>query len=283
MVDGTVSLLLVLELPHLIDFLAGLYTMPCSPHACAPSDRVAAAAAAATDVRESHRAKSRKRKFSGLGFLRSLALPLRVLGLFAASTLVHALLPVSSLPTAPRLRRFKRSVADSHKMRAKTGKLDQGPGPSKSEERDLDSMVSLSPPVLELITPNGCASAADPACLIRSVQRAVAGGVSLVQLRDYDSDSKSKADLARRLHSAIDSRALFVLNGEPDAARACGADGVHLPERMVQRLVDLRGAGGWPRVVGCSVHSVAVAVEAARLGADYVQVRNALMGIVFTD
>lgn len=252
--------------------------MPCSPHPRALSDRVAAAAGGTTEVRKSHtvRAKSRRRKFFSLTFLLSLALPRRVLGFFAASTAVHALLPVSLLPRVPRLCRFKRSVADSPKMSAAAGKLDQGPGPSKGEERGRDSMVCLSPPVLELITPNGCASSADPAFLIRSVQRAVAGGVSLVQLRDYDSDYKSKANLARRLHSAIDGRACFVLNGEPDAARACGADGVHLPERIMQRLVGLRSAGGWPRVVGCSVHSVAAAVEAARLGADYVQVRSTL-------
>ena len=261
------------------DRFPGGYAMPCSPHACALSDRIAAAAAGATDVRESPRcrAKSPRRKFSSHGFLLSfLSLALPLVHLFAAPTAVHALLPVSSLPSAPRLNRFNRNMADSPKMPAKTVKLYQGPGPSKGEERDRDCMVvSLSRPVLELITPNGCASSADPAFLIRSVQRAVAGGVSLVQLRDYDSDSKSKAELARRLHAAIDGRALLVLNGEPDAARACSADGVHLPERMVQRLVGLRGAGGWPRVVGCSVHSVAAAVEASRLGTDYVQVRNA--------
>lgn len=253
--------------------------MPCSPHACPLSDRAAAAAAGAAEARESRRTKSMRRLFSGLSLLLSLALPLRF---FAAPTVVDALLPASTLPSVLRQRRTTRSVMDSPKLLAKSGKLDEGPGPSKGEETDRDSRtVSLSPPVLELITPNGCASAADPAFLIRSVQRAVAGGVSLLQLRDNDSDSESKAELARRLRSAIDGRALFVLNGEPDAARACGADGVHLPERMVQSLVGLRGLGEWPRVVGCSVHSVAAAVKAARLGADYVQVWNARMFPIF--
>ncbi|CAM9549288.1 unnamed protein product [Ectocarpus fasciculatus] len=133
----------------------------------------------------------------------------------------------------------------------------------------------LAPPVLELITPDGCASSSfsETSSLMKSIQKAVAGGVSLVQLRDYKSGAKSKADLAVRISAAIEGRALFVVNGEPDAARASGADGVHLPERMMDRLVGLRGEGEeWPRVVGCSVHSVEAAVEAARLGADYVQV-----------
>ncbi|CAM9535947.1 unnamed protein product, partial [Hapterophycus canaliculatus] len=131
-------------------------------------------------------------------------------------------------------------------------------------------------PLLELITPDGCASSSpsDQSSLIANIQRAAAGGVSLVQLRDYKSSAKSKAELAARLVSATEGRALFVVNGEPEAVRASGADGVHLPERMIGCLVALRGAGreGWPRLVGCSVHSVPAAVEAARLGADYVQV-----------
>lgn len=139
-----------------------------------------------------------------------------------------------------------------------------------------DDAAPLAPPVLELITPDGCASASvsEMSCLVANIQRAVAGGVSLVQLRDYKSGPKSKTDLAVRISAAIEGRAMFVVNGEPDAARASGADGVHLPERMMDRLVGLRGEGEWPRIVGCSVHSVAAAVEAARLGADYVQVRS---------
>ncbi|CAM9418391.1 unnamed protein product [Ectocarpus sp. 8 AP-2014] len=137
-----------------------------------------------------------------------------------------------------------------------------------------DDAAPLAPPVLELITPDGCASSSfsETSSLVMNIQKAVAGGVSLVQLRDYKSGAKSKADLAVRISTAIEGRALFVVNGEPDAARASGADGVHLPERMMDRLVGLRGQGEWPRIVGCSVHSVAAAVEAARLGADYVQV-----------
>lgn len=139
-----------------------------------------------------------------------------------------------------------------------------------------DDAAPLAPPVLELITPDGCASSSfsETSSLVKNIQKAVAGGVSLVQLRDYKSGAKSKADLAVRISTAIEGRALFVVNGEPDAARASGADGVHLPERMMDCLVGLRGQGEWPRIVGCSVHSVAAAVEAARLGADYVQVRS---------
>lgn len=143
-----------------------------------------------------------------------------------------------------------------------------------------EEIATLSPPVLELITPDGIASSPDASLLILSVKRAVAGGVSLVQLRDYESDEESKTSLALDLLAATRGQALFVFNGEPDAARACGAHGVHLPERMMSRMEGLRdeGQGKWPRVKGCSVHSVEAAVTAARLGADYVQVLSSLSG-----
>lgn len=146
-----------------------------------------------------------------------------------------------------------------------------------AKDSDSSAFAQLSAPVLELITPDGCASfsASDMSSLVRNIQGAVAGGVQLVQLRDYDSDAKSKAEMAARLVAATKDRALLVVNGDPEAARASGADGVHLPERMMEvlgRLVGPRDAGEWPRVVGCSVHSVAAAVKAARLGADYIQV-----------
>lgn len=152
------------------------------------------------------------------------------------------------------------------------------PGPLSCvrDEVGRDAIPSLSRPVLELITPDGCATSSDTSSLIRSVERAVAGGVSLVQLRDYRSGEKSKGTLALRLRAATEGRALFVVNGDLNAARACDADGIHLPERMLGRLVGLRNSGEWPRVVGCSVHSVAAALDAAKLGADYVQVRHEL-------
>eukprot|EP00752_Nemacystus_decipiens_P015139 g13486.t1 len=160
---------------------------------------------------------------------------------------------------------------------ARVGKPYSVHAEGEDADSDSDTLAQLSAPVLELITPDGCASwsASDVSSLIHNIQRAVAGGVSLVQLRDYESDAPRKAEMAARLRHATKGRALLVFNGDPEPARASGADGIHLPERMVDEmggLVGPRDAGEWPRVVGCSVHSAAAAVKAARLGADYVQV-----------
>ena len=143
-----------------------------------------------------------------------------------------------------------------------------------------NSLPPLSSPLIELITPDSCSSSADVSKLIHSVKKALDGGVKLVQLRDRKSDSQSIAKLACILRDSTREKAWFVINGDPQAARAWGADGVHLPEHMMDRLTSLRGSGKWPRLVGCSVHSAEAAVNAARLGVDYVQVWHDLVGRV---
>lgn len=151
---------------------------------------------------------------------------------------------------------------------------------------DRDDAVDalLKRPVIAQITPDGSSCSSASAELIRSVSRAVAGGVSLVQLRDYQGNTESKADLARRIcQVTAGSSAWFVVNlndGDCSWVRDCGADGVHLPEREIGLLAGLRHSNAqsaWPTVVGCSVHSVGAALAAAKLGADYVQVSEHLV------
>lgn len=74
---------------------------------------------------------------------------------------------------------------------------------------------------------------------------------------------------AQRCRSLIDGVAstqglqrppLLMINGHVDVAVQCGADGVHLPEAMVDRAPGLltpgQGDGAKRLVVGASVHSV---------------------------
>lgn len=152
-----------------------------------------------------------------------------------------------------------------------------------SSDEDDAAEALLKRPILAQITPDGSSCSSASAELTRSVSRAVAGGVSLVQLRDYHGDTGRKAELAKRIcQVTAGSSAWFVVNvndGDCSWVRDCGADGVHLPEREIGLLADLRhrnAKAAWPTVVGCSVHSVSAALAAAKLGADYVQVSEHL-------
>lgn len=102
------------------------------------------------------------------------------------------------------------------------------------------------------------------------VAQACAGGADAVQLRDKDLSARELFRLAKELQSLCDKTGtLFLLNDRVDVALAADVDGVHvgqedLPVRAVRALV------GHRKIIGCSTHSTAQALQAAGDGADYV-------------
>ncbi|QDU59871.1 Thiamine-phosphate synthase [Planctomycetes bacterium Pan216] len=115
---------------------------------------------------------------------------------------------------------------------------------------------------------------ADPDACSRTldwmVERAVAGGVQVVQLRDKRSEDRELlrlAQLVRRI--TAQAGAMFIMNDRPDIARLVDADGVHvgqeeLPVAQVRRIV------GTEMLVGVSTHSLEQARQAVLDGADYI-------------
>lgn len=109
------------------------------------------------------------------------------------------------------------------------------------------------------------------ATIEESVEAAVRGGATVVQLREKDCSSREFYELGLRVRE-ITSRygvPLFV-NDRADIALAVGADGVHvgqsdLPCKAVRAI-----APGM--LVGVSASSLAEAVQAERDGADYLGV-----------
>jgi thiamine-phosphate pyrophosphorylase len=111
-----------------------------------------------------------------------------------------------------------------------------------------------------------------PGALSQAVAQAVLGGVDAVQLREKDLPPDELVALGREVRTAIGGRALLIVNGSIEQARACGADGVQVPERGSMPA----GADRNGLLVGRSVHGVAPARRAERAGADYV-----VLGTVF--
>jgi thiamine-phosphate pyrophosphorylase len=113
---------------------------------------------------------------------------------------------------------------------------------------------------------------ADRGAMERTLDRALAGGVDLFQLRDKDAGDDEllpAAEFARARCRA--AGALFLLNDRPDLAAACGADGVHVgqDDMPVARARELVGDDA---IVGLSTHSVRQAQAGCRSGADYIAV-----------
>ena len=95
---------------------------------------------------------------------------------------------------------------------------------------------------------------------------AISKGATIVQLRAPQATAR---ELEREAATLVPKASVpVVVSSRCDVALAAGAAGVNLPEKdiSVARARELMGH----RLVGCSVHSVASALEAEREGADYV-------------
>ncbi len=105
-----------------------------------------------------------------------------------------------------------------------------------------------------------------------SVEQAVRGGCTLVQLREKDASSRDFYETAMKVRSLTARLGVpLIINDRVDIALAVDADGVHigqddLPADVVRRII------GPDRIVGVSAGTLAEALDAVRAGADYLGV-----------
>ena len=105
--------------------------------------------------------------------------------------------------------------------------------------------------------------------LEESVEQALAGGVTLVQLREKKLDDSSFIALGKRIKRICDTYSTpLIINDRIDVALAVNSYGVHIGQK--DSLVHVaRSDIGPNRVLGVSVTSVEQAMKAQAAGADY--------------
>lgn len=108
--------------------------------------------------------------------------------------------------------------------------------------------------------------------LAEIVRAAVAGGVTCVQLREKNLDTREFIRVAEELLAVLKpARVPLIINDRVDVALAAGADGVHLGQSDMPIAVARRlGPPDW--VIGVSAESLPDAVAAEQAGADYIGV-----------
>ena len=105
---------------------------------------------------------------------------------------------------------------------------------------------------------------------LSDVASALAAGVRVVQYREKHAGTRALVEEARKLRTLCRG-ALFLVNDRVDVALAVGADGVHLGQDDLP-YGPARELLGPDKIIGITVHSVAEAVAAQKLGADYLGV-----------
>jgi thiamine-phosphate pyrophosphorylase len=104
------------------------------------------------------------------------------------------------------------------------------------------------------------------------VRQAVTAGVNVIQYRNKVADTRNLYQEAQRMKAiCLDCPAWLIINDRIDIALAVDADGVHLgqddlPYQEARRFL------GRNKIIGITVHSVAEALAAESLGADYLGV-----------
>lgn len=110
-----------------------------------------------------------------------------------------------------------------------------------------------------------------------SIEEALKGGVTMLQLREKNASGKEFLEKAIKLRELTKKyNVKFIINDRVDIAMLCDADGVHvgqsdIPANKVRELI------GEDKIVGVSARTVEGALIAKKNGADYLGV-----GAMFT-
>ncbi|NPV83615.1 MAG: thiamine phosphate synthase [Candidatus Aminicenantes bacterium] len=107
--------------------------------------------------------------------------------------------------------------------------------------------------------------------LTEVVSKAVAGGVTVVQLREKDCSSREYLELAMELKKILPPGVPLLINDRLDVALAAGADGIHLGQSDLPAKIARKYLG--PRaIIGLSVENLEQLEEAKNLPVDYLAI-----------
>ena len=102
------------------------------------------------------------------------------------------------------------------------------------------------------------------------VEAAVAGGITVVQLREKDCTTRQFIAEARLLKELLLGTDIpLIINDRLDVALAVGAEGLHLGQQDMP-IADARRLAGPDMVIGISAESLDDALRAQAEGADYI-------------
>ena len=108
--------------------------------------------------------------------------------------------------------------------------------------------------------------------LEEAVEQAIAGGCTVIQLREKDASSREFYETACRLREITAAHHIpLIINDRLDIALAAGADGVHLGQQDLP-CREARKILGSNFLIGVSAATVAEAKQAEADGADYLGV-----------
>lgn len=103
----------------------------------------------------------------------------------------------------------------------------------------------------------------------KCIEEAIKAGVTMVQLREKESDGKEFLEKAIKLRELTKKyNVSFIINDRIDIALLADADGVHVGQSDID-AVSVRKLIGENKIIGVSARTVEEAIQAEKDGADY--------------
>ena len=109
----------------------------------------------------------------------------------------------------------------------------------------------------------------EPLGMVETTRLAVAGGATIVQLRDKKASTATMIETGRALRQVLSGSGVpLIINDDVEAAIACGADGVHVGQGDMAAAT-VRQRIGPDMILGLSVTSLTEAKAATSAPVDY--------------
>ena len=106
--------------------------------------------------------------------------------------------------------------------------------------------------------------------LLNTVNAAVKGGITMVQLRDKKASTNDRIGVGKELQKILkDTEIPLIVNDDVEAALAIDADGIHVGQND-KSTVEIRGKVGKDKIVGLSCETIEDAKAADPALVDYI-------------
>lgn len=101
------------------------------------------------------------------------------------------------------------------------------------------------------------------------VEKAILGGVTMVQLREKNIDNDSFIELAKKVKQVCNKyKVPFIINDNLEVALAVDSDGIHIGQDDLPAIL-VRQKIGPDKILGVSAHNLDEAIAAKKAGATY--------------
>lgn len=104
---------------------------------------------------------------------------------------------------------------------------------------------------------------------LSDVENALKAGCKVIQYREKNKSTKEMIEEAKKIKKKCEGKAIFLVNDRIDVALAIDSDGVHIGQDDIPFEI-AREILGNEKIIGLTVHNLEEAVEAERIGADYI-------------